>query len=182
MTWRGPGAARLPFYVFSSLFAFSIVQYAYCIIAYFFLLFYSHSILSYFSPVFDYIYIFCRDPMFSSFNSQVQEPQRNYIPRKPSRNDLEAGTQNIVGPLPTRSGGGRLKKGIRNLEHDFNHLERKTNVELSDNLFWYQEFSARSSTAFRFSKSDTFATCLIKLRSTLKQTAKSSPTSHLQLW
>lgn len=119
--------------------------------------------------------------MFSSFSSQVQEPQQNYVLRKPSRNDLEAGTQNVSGPLRPRS-GGRLKKGIRNLEHDFNHLERKADVELSENLFWYQEFSARSSTSFRFSKNDTFATCLIKLRSTLKQTAKSSPSSHLQLW
>ncbi|KAG9234555.1 hypothetical protein BJ875DRAFT_495741 [Amylocarpus encephaloides] len=118
--------------------------------------------------------------MLSSFTRQA-EPQQNYVlpQRKPLRNDLEAARQGVSELLPLRA-GGRLKKAVRNLEHDFNHLEKKQRPELREDLFWYQDFGARSSNAFRFSNTDTFATLLIKLRSTLKHSSRST-TSNLQI-
>ena len=137
-----------------------------------------HSILSLFVYFLSYRLAYS---MLSSFTRQA-EPQQNYVlpQRKPLRNDLEAARQGVSELLPLRA-GGRLKKAVRNLEHDFNHLEKKQRPELREDLFWYQDFGARSPHAFRFSNTDTFATLLIKLRSTLKHSSKST-SSNLQIW
>ncbi|RDL40172.1 uncharacterized protein BP5553_00151 [Venustampulla echinocandica] len=120
--------------------------------------------------------------MFSSFTRQ-NLPQQNYTSRDPSSsgNDLETGRQDQSRTFPLRA-GGRLKKGIKNPEYDFRHLAKRRDPQLTENLFWYQEFGFRSSNPYwyRFSRGDIFATCLVKLRSTLKHSTSSSG-SYLQI-
>lgn len=118
--------------------------------------------------------------MFSNIRNQNQ-PQQHYISRS-AANDLETARQGQSWPLPLRlSAGGRLRKGVGNYERDLKKLEHKTNSDLLEKLFWYQEFGSRSAQGFRFSEGETFGTGLIKLRQTLRQSSRSS-SSFLQLW
>ncbi|KAH6682797.1 hypothetical protein B0J14DRAFT_574378 [Halenospora varia] len=114
--------------------------------------------------------------MFS--NSSRQKPaQDNHISRQVrSPNDLETGRRDWPLPIGTN---GRLMKRVDNYDHSRKALDGTQDFELSDGLFWYQEFTARSSSSIKFATADTFGTSLIKLRSNLKQSKAS--TSFLQL-
>ncbi|KAH8687390.1 hypothetical protein BGZ60DRAFT_6730 [Tricladium varicosporioides] len=114
--------------------------------------------------------------MFSN-SSRQKLRQDNHISRQVrSPNDLETGRQDWPLPIGTN---GRLMKRVNNYDRSRRALDGTQDFELSDGLFWYQEFTARSSSSIKFASADTFGTSLIKLRSNLKQSKAS--TSFLQL-
>lgn len=93
------------------------------------------------------------------------------------RQDLEAQSS----PGSTRD-GGHLRSRVPRYQKDLKALEGNKHLDLSEGLFWYQDFgSPHSTTSFGFAEDTTFGESLINLGRALKDARKASmPT--LQLW
>lgn len=117
-------------------------------------------------------------------NNRLQDQTQQFSVSRSAGNDIETARQNRGWQqLPLRStAGGRLRNGVGNYEGDLTKIQSKQNVDLLENLFWYQEYgSARFSQGFRFSEGETFGASVLRFRDTLRQSARSSASS-LQLW